>query len=174
MKKPPAVVLACLALEMSSSGRTLDEELLLLTRRLMRTLRGAISEGRRLEVRNPAYPPDVFTDRWPEDDAAQRLWLHDLVHLEAQLVELRREPPSPSRLEAIIKDLFGESVASIAVRGQMLELRRARAAGESGFDATGRVAAVSAAATVSAAAQATPSPPIMPVPRHDFYGGVLD
>ena len=174
MKRPPSVVLACLALDVGTPGRTLDEELHLLTRYLMRQLRDAIAGDRLLEVRNPAYPPDRFTDRWPESDAAQRLWLRDLRHLEARLVELRRETLSPSQLEAVFRDLFGESVASLAVRGLMLEHQRARAAGESGFEPSGRVAAVSAGATVSTAAQSSPAPVIKPVPRHDFYGGVLD
>jgi len=176
MRKPPSVVLASLALDVGGPGRTLDEELLLLTRHLLRKLRTAIGAGRLHEVRNPSHPPDVFTDRWPASDGAQRLWLQDLLHMEARLVELRRELPFPMRLQAIFAELFGESVASIAVKGQMLEHRRARASGESGFEASGRVAAVTvgtaAGATVSRATAAPPSRTVDSVRAHDFYGNV--
>ncbi|EPE96322.1 ABC-three component system protein [Rhizobium grahamii] len=56
-------------------------------------------ELRKLVVANPAHPADIFTDRWPEDKSAQRLWRDDLIRLVRHLRTLRGREWDPQQLK---------------------------------------------------------------------------
>lgn len=155
---------------------TLDEELLVLTRHVLRALREADREGQLLDVRNPAHQCDRFTDRWPSSLGAQRLWIEDLEYLERELAALRNGPLHPNRLRVVMVDLFGESVADDAVKGLMTRHKIGFDRGETGLDSRGRIAKVTAASAITAAsgAAANSASRIKAPPPKTFFGGILD
>lgn len=153
-RKPPAIILAALALEAVSSGGSLCDELVSISSHLIQRLQDEMAHGRVLELRNPAYIADVFTDRWPENTGAQGTYIRDLQYLVRQLQRLRDENASMTELKTILADLFGETPAGFALE-KMLEGSR-RAIGTKGmlFGQTGRVLTGAAAAMASATSTA--------------------
>lgn len=110
-RKPPSVVMAALALDAPPVGASLTDELLTVATTMRDAIIEADRHGRLLDVCNPAHLPDQFTDRWPEDREAQRLWAADLRHLVGELKELRREGFDPMRIKRVFDDLFGATIA---------------------------------------------------------------
>jgi hypothetical protein len=111
-----------------------------------------------LEVRNPSYPPDEFTDRWPRNVGEQQILLNDLRHLKSQLLRLEQNDISLTNMKSILHDLFGETAANVAVANYLEEGRVAAERGEMRFGPAGRVltgAAAIAAASASTAARAS-------------------
>lgn len=158
-RKPPSVVLSALALEIAPSGSGLTQEVLNIASHIAEKLREHIRLFAVLEVCNPAYSPDVFTDRWPKDVSAQNDYLRDLEHLQRQLGRLRADSPTLTEMRDILDDLFGETAAGFAVERFLDASQREVEQGTMRFGPTGRiltgVAAVAAAASTSAARSST-------------------
>ena len=173
-RRPPSVVLAALTLEIEGRLPTLDGELLALVRHVLHALREEQRAGRLLDVRNPVHRFDRFTDRWPANPDAQKLFVRDLEHLEGELTKLYREPLSPVLLRTVMQDLFGESVANDAVDGLMTRHKIGFERGEIGLDARGRVASVTAAGAVTASGAATSAAStVQAPPPKTFFGGTF-
>jgi hypothetical protein len=114
LRKPPSVILAALALEAGPVQVRLVDEVIAIANHIRSKLTTA-----RLEVFNPAYPDDEFTDRWPEDGQAQRLFDADLRRMIVGLYSLRNDTLSlPGRME-ILQRLFGETAARFAIEKAM-------------------------------------------------------
>ena len=62
-RKPPSIVLAALALEVEPNGAGLLDEIVSIAGHIVDRLEQAGRAGRLIDVRNPAYNPDQFTDR---------------------------------------------------------------------------------------------------------------
>src|SRR4029078_7306305 len=112
-----------------------------------------------IDVRNPAYSPDQFTDRWPENRAAQTLYVNDLAYLVRQLGRLRNENASLTESRAILDDLFGETAAGYAVEQLLERSRMAMDDGSMRFGPGGRVLTGAAATAAAATASATAARP---------------
>jgi hypothetical protein len=159
-RKPPSIVLAALALGLPANGEGLTRELLQIVDYVAAELAALLSVGRLLEVRNPAYNPDLFTDRWPRDVAAQEVFLRDLRHLRTQLIFLDQEGITLTQMKSILQDLFGETAAKTAVDNFLEGSRRDAGTGRIRFGPRGRVltgAAAAAAASTSTGARASTS-----------------
>lgn len=157
-RKPPSIVLATLALESVPTGSGLSMEVISIASHIIRRFETERSYGRTLDLRNPAYVPDVFTDRWPENLGAQDTYVGDLRHLVRQLSHLRDENASMAELKAILDDLFGETPAGFAFDRMLDESRRAIGTKGMRFGPTGKVllgAAASAASTSTIARSST-------------------
>jgi hypothetical protein len=107
--KPPSVLLACLVSEVrfhsaSLLGR-LSESVDHLIRRLSVT---------GLAVSNPACERELFTDRWPGDDAARSRFVSQLRAMRSDLMELGRSGPTLADKKLTLKHLFGERAADLA------------------------------------------------------------
>ncbi len=167
-RKPPSIVLATLALECAPTGRGLCEEVVAIASHMARRLEIESMYGRPLDLRNPAYNRDVFTDRWPQSVSAQNIYVADLKHLAQRLSRLRDDNASMIELKVILEELFGETPAKFAL-DEMLEASR-RAIGTKGmlFGPTGKVitgAATAAAATTSTMARASTNMGGGPLPK---------
>jgi hypothetical protein len=157
-RKPPSIILATLALESSPTGGGLSSEVIAIASHMIRRLETESSYGRRLDLRNPAYPPDLFSDRWPESVATQDKYIGDLRHLVRQLSRLRDENASMVEVKAVLDDLFGETPAAFALDRMLEESRRAIGTKEMKFSPTGKVltgAAAVAASSTSTVARAS-------------------
>jgi hypothetical protein len=152
MRKPPSVVLAAMALELPPARPTLLEELIDQSEHIRDRLIAVERTGQLLRIPNPAYPTDVFTDRWPKSLPEQRMFANDLDHLASRLKLLAREVLSPTRIKFELEQLFGETAAEFAV-GSFLEHRLAATQrGAAKFSTTGKIVTGTAAAASSRAA----------------------
>lgn len=146
-RKPPSVVLAAMALEVAPAGAGLLEEIISISGHIARRLQERSAHNLCVDVRNPAYIPDVFTDRWPQNLADQNEYIRDLEYLVRQLARLRTENVSLTETNTILDDLFGETAAKYAINEHMERSRRSMHKGTMQFGASGRVhAGVTAAA----------------------------
>jgi hypothetical protein len=137
----------------------LTEEVLNIASHIAGKLRENIRLFTVLHVRNPAYTPDIFTDRWPKDVSAQNIYLRDLEHLQRQLGRLRADSLTLTEMRTILDDLFGETAAGFAVERFLDASQREVERGTMRFGQTGRVltgvAAAAAAASSTTARSST-------------------
>lgn len=158
-RKPPSIVLAALALEVQPTGIGLLEEIASIAGHVATRLEREGRLGAVIDVRNPAYTPDQFTDRWPENHAAQALYVNDLRYLVRQLARLRNENASLTELRSILDDLFGETAAGYAVEQLLERSRMAMEDSSMRFGPNGRVLTGAAATAAAAGATATAARP---------------
>ncbi len=114
MRKPPSVAINAMALEMPVPQTGFTDVVISLAQYLRKRIVDADKIGQKVEVVNPAWERDIFTDRWPEDRAAQRLFAADLQNLVDALQSLKRST-AEEEVREILKELFGETVASFAM-----------------------------------------------------------
>lgn len=145
-RQPPSVVQAALAVPQTSASDYLIDETIDLAETIRNAIVASDRSGELLEVRNPTWYPDVFTDRWPESREAQRLFAADLNGLIQDLRRLRDHNLSPAERLEILKEHFGETPANYAfdVYGRAQE--RARAQGRTQVSSAGKVGIISGAA----------------------------
>jgi hypothetical protein len=154
-RKPPSIVLAALALEVQPTGAGLLEEIASIAGHVATRLEREAARGAVIDVRNPAYAADRFTDRWPENHAAQTLYVNDLRYLVRQLARLRNQNASLTESRSILDDLFGETAAGYAVEQLLERSRMAMEDGSMRFGAGGRVLTGAAATAATAISTAT-------------------
>tara|TARA_R110001599_G_scaffold5191_2_gene26052 strand:+ start:1732 stop:3024 length:1293 start_codon:yes stop_codon:yes gene_type:complete len=145
-RQPPSVVKAALAIPQSCASDYLIDETIDLAETIRNTIVAADKQGTVLEVRNPAWYPDVFTDRWPESREAQRMSAADLYNLTLDLRRLRDHDLAPAEKLRILKEHFGETPANYAFNtyGKAQEL--AKAQGRTQVSSLGKIGIVSAGA----------------------------
>lgn len=90
-RKPPSIVLSAMALEVAPTGAGLLEEVVSISRHIARRLEEQSVRNLCIEVRNPSFDPDIFTDRWPQHLGDQKEFVRDLEYLVRQLARLRSE-----------------------------------------------------------------------------------
>lgn len=115
-RKPPAIIMAAIALEAGPVNESLVDEVIEIAKRMRWLIRNAEQNLRILEVRNPAHNPDVFTDRWPSDRGDQQLWAGDLLTLIDRLETLKRVGFDPALIQSTFNDLFGETAGETALQ----------------------------------------------------------
>lgn len=164
-RMPPSVMLSCLAGQVATPGTSVSEALEVVSRAVLEELQAAEAAGQLLDVRNPRYDADRFTDRWPEDRDAQRQYIDDLRQFRHQLAELMAEGPLNEKA-ALLEEMFGEEPARSVIDRYNRELGTAISEGNRGVARSGKIitgAASSAAASCGEAER----------PRgHRFYGGL--
>lgn len=150
LRRPPSVVIAALALENGPVRSRLIDELIALVDNIAGRIRTCTQQGILFDVRNPAYTPDRFTDRWPENLAAQKMYGDDLREFRGALLRLRNDTLSPETMKRELEKLFGESAASYAVEGFLEDRRKESDKGSLAFGSRGRILTGAAAATAAA------------------------
>lgn len=145
LRCPPSVVLAALSMTHPMQSDLLIDETILLANTIRAKIIEASNAGRLLEVRNPAWASDVFTDRWPENNSNQLLFASDLESLSGDLRRLKAGVPMAER-NAILARQFGESLSERALTYLGEEFAKARAAGRTTADHKGKVSIIPAAA----------------------------
>jgi Second Messenger Oligonucleotide or Dinucleotide Synthetase domain len=147
-RKPPSIVLSAMALDVAPTGGGLLQEVVSISAHIARRLQERAIHNLCIEVRNPSFLPDIFTDRWPHDLASQNEYVRDLEHLVRQLARLRHENISLTESKTILDDLFGETPAKYAINELMERSRLEMGKGTMRFGPTGKV---HVGATVAAA-----------------------
>jgi hypothetical protein len=148
MRKPPSVALSAIALGAGPVQLRLIDEVISVGTAIRTRLLDRSSERGTAVVMNPAYPRDVFTDRWPEDIGAQNQYDADLRHLISQLHRLRNDALSLAAKQEILKDLFGETAAQYAIESHLDARLKEVEAGRVKIGPTGKIASAMAAPAV--------------------------
>lgn len=166
-RRPPSVMLACLAAHYAGNSGRPFSELLYQARALVTFFTADHERGARVEVVNPVCPEDKFTDRWPGTLAEQKIFVDDLRLLVSELESLERGA-SLERIEAVFGRLFGEDISRTVIREFADRTGRTIANGElhtgaGGHIDLGRSGVIAAVPTII-------STPSRAAPRHTFYG----
>jgi hypothetical protein len=112
-RKPPSVALAAMALDAGPVHAGLLDEVIAIATHIRGRLKEIYGPRGTVQVFNPAYPPDEFTDRWPENKAAQDLYDGDLRRLIVDLYKLRNENLSLAEQQEVLKRLFGAAASAV-------------------------------------------------------------
>jgi hypothetical protein len=159
LRKPPAIVLASIALEAGPVAPNLVDETVAIANAIRGRLQDRSSERSTVEVLNPAYPPDVFTDRWPENFDAQVVFDGDLRRLIVQLHRLRNDNLSLNEKKELLEGLFGETAASYAIESHLDARRREMEASRMQIGSKGKVSTALGASAAAAAPRTTAARP---------------
>jgi hypothetical protein len=148
MRKPPSVALAAISLEAGPVKTSLVDEVIGVANAIRTKLKDRSSPRGTMVVRNPAYPEDVFTDRWPENITTQNQYDADLQRLILKLYRLRNDSLSLADKRELLEELFGETAAQYAIESLMESRRHEMDAGRLRVGPTGKIAAGVAAPAV--------------------------
>jgi hypothetical protein len=148
-RRPPSVALAAIALNAGPVAATLVDETIAVATAIRIKLQDRSSPRGTVQVLNPAYPLDVFTDRWPENINAQSQYDADLRRLITQLYRLRNDALSLADKQEVLKELFGETAAQYAIESHLDSRRREMEAGRLRVGPTGKIASGIAAPFVA-------------------------
>ena len=163
-RMPPSVMIATFAGETAVPGNSIAGALDAITGHMLDTLSAAQARGQLVDVRNPRCPADRFTDRWPENLAAQSIYIEDLKLFRRQLAALMGDDLSLDKKRDLLSLMFGEGPAQAVVDDFAKQIGDSVRLGTRRIATTGRVvpAAVAAPALVRPGAAQ---------PRgHTFYG----
>jgi hypothetical protein len=113
-------------------------------------------EGNQLEVRNPANPGEVLSEKWQEDPSLLvefRLWVAEFVDFVDRLARADR-----ATLHGLLIEMFGKERANWAIESQAQAYREARSEGLLGVTPGGLLVVGSGREDLT------------PVREHKFYG----
>jgi hypothetical protein len=162
LRCPPSVLLAHYVAVHANQTRSLTDELIHQVESMIAVFEAAERLGRRVREFNRACDDDELTDRWPENEADQRILLGELRTFAAKLNRLREGLPLPEMYKNL-EELFGERPAKAALDRYIGQHEADRIAGQTlHIPRIGRVPALGAAVAAPAAARATP--------RNTFFG----
>jgi hypothetical protein len=156
-RKPPSVVLSAISLDAGPVDSRLVDEVIAVATFIRGRLTATDGPRGTVQVLNPAYPPDVFTDRWPEDRAAQAVFDADLRRLIVDLYRLRNDSLSLEQKKEILQRQFGETAAEYAIESHLDSRRLEAEAGRLHMGPRGKVMAASAAAASAGSRATTPA-----------------
>ncbi|MBK9080726.1 MAG: nucleotidyltransferase [Rhizobiales bacterium] len=164
MRLPPSVMMAKIAAETSAPGASIAGALEAIASAIQMTLETAEREVRLVEVKNPKCADEHFTDRWPENRDAQRLYIEDLKLLRKQLAALMSDRLMLDEKRDLLVEMFGEGPAQSTVDEYAASIGKAVRTGDRFVSPIGRVLPAAAAAPFI-----LKSGPAQPRP-HTFYG----
>ena len=166
MRMPPSVMHSKFTGDIARAGWTLTEALDALSAHALEQIATAERHGQLVDVRNPTCEADCFTDRWPENLAAQGVHLNDLNEFRRQLVALKSGELSMAEMRDLLVYMFGEGPAQLAVDDL------AKVQGEAIRNNTRRVGMGRGGLSIASAvaAPAIVSPGTVRAANHSFYG----
>jgi len=139
-RMPASVMLSCLTLEVAEAGRTIGQNLQIIAQHILHRLLQAKSIGQLIHVENPRCPGDVFTDRWPENQAAQDTMIADMRLFLSQLAVLLDDRRSLPQRRDVLKSMFGESIGDAVMNELEQDYGEAIRTGKHAFGVTGGIA----------------------------------
>jgi hypothetical protein len=113
---PPSVMLSCHAGHAASPGMSLSAMVIRQARWTARAIDEAARAGRLIDVRNPEWREDCFTDRWPETPAQQAHFARALHDLANGLEAIKQGNVQLEDLRDWLRDYFGERVVSRSLK----------------------------------------------------------
>lgn len=165
-RMPPSVLLSYYCAMSASSGSSLTEMLLRISRNIVADIANASLYGRLLHVANPVYADDVFTDRWPENADQQNRFASDLKELIRGLEAALSGDMLANRLQDWLREMFGDRVVTKAVDMMARDAQAAAAVGTQGYTKRGGILVPAAAGAPIAAAYTSP----VRASPHTYFG----
>ncbi|OUS21435.1 hypothetical protein A9Q95_06875 [Rhodobacterales bacterium 59_46_T64] len=139
-RTPASAIIAALSLEVAEPGRTIGHNLQVIAQHILSRLLGSKSDGELIHVENPRCRGDIFTDRWPENHAAQDVMIADMRLFLNQLAMLLDDGRSLRERRDTLKAMFGEDVGQSVVDDLERDIGEAIRSGRHGFGALGGLA----------------------------------
>ena len=162
---PPSVMMAKLAAETTTPGLSIAGALDSISLKILDALQVAEHSGVLVDIRNPRCEDEKFTDRWPEDRNAQRLYIKDLQFFRTQLNALMSTHCSLAQKRDLLVEMFGVGPAQSAIDEYVDNLGHAVETGKRAIAPSGRVIPTAVVATASIVAPAYSQPR-----GHTFFG----
>lgn len=155
---PPSVMLSCHAGHAAKIGMTLSDMLIRQARWTANAIDDAARYGQLLDVRNPVWREDRFTDRWPENAKQQAEFAKALHDLADGLEAIKRGDVQLEDLQDWLRAAFGERVVSRSLK--TFNERTGAAIRSSGqkYTRSGGLFVPAAPAIISAASAVSPVP----------------
>jgi len=163
-RMPPSVMIATFAGETAVPGNSIGGALDAITGHMLDMLSAAQAKGQLVDVRNPRCPADRFTDRWPENLAAQSGYIEDLKVFRRQLAALMSDDLSLDEKRNLLSLMFEEGPAQAVIDDF------AKLIGESVRLGTRRIATTGRVVPAAVAAPAIARPAAAQPRGHTFYG----
>jgi len=163
-RMPPSVMIATFAGETALPGNSISGALDAITGHMVNVLSAAQAEGQLVDVRNPRCTADRFTDRWPENLAAQSVYIEDLKVFRSQLAAVMSDGLSLEEKRKLLALMFGEGPARSVVQDYAARI------GESVRQGTRRIGATGRVLPVAVATPAIVKPAAAQPRNHTFYG----
>lgn len=165
-RMPPSVMLSYYCAMSASSGSSLSEMLLRVSRNILRDIENASLYGRLLHVANPVYADDIFTDRWPENADQQNRFANDLKELIRGLETALAGDMLANRLQDWLRDMFGDRVVTKAVDMMARDAQAAAAVGTQRYTKRGGILVPASAGAPIATAYTSP----VRASPHTYFG----
>lgn len=164
-RMPPSVMMARFAGDTLVRDASIAGALDAIAGAILAALERTERDGILIDVRNPKCNDDCFTDRWPENHAAQRTYIDDLKLFRRQLVALMSDQFTLDQKRDLLVAMFGEGPAQSAIDDYAANIGRAVQSGDRTVAPSGKVipAASVAAPSIISSAYAQPR-------GHTFYG----
>lgn len=165
---PPSVMLSRYAGVAAAPNYTLSNMVIRQARMIVHDIRAAAECQRLLHVENPVYRDDVFTDRWPRDQADQKLLADRLDELVNGLEAIKAGRYDLEEIGDLLRGWFGKGVVSRVIARKNEEMGAAVRDGRQSYGRSGLFvpAAPALVTAVPAAAATRPSGS-----SHTFMGG---
>lgn len=122
MRMPPSVMLAAFACQPGIPAQSIGQALMHVSGTVLTALEAAERESRLVYVVNPKCAEDRFTDRWPENRAAQQLYIADLKLFRQQLQILMVKELTLEQARDLLTAMFGETPARAVVQDYMQQM----------------------------------------------------
>ncbi|RUY49302.1 nucleotidyltransferase [Mesorhizobium sp. M7A.F.Ca.CA.001.13.2.1] len=155
-RMPPSVMLSCHAGHAAMPGMALTDMVMRQARWTARAIDQAARQNKLLDVPNPEFYEERFTDRWPGNQARQRHYARALNTLADGLQAARESGMQLEDLQDWLREQFGERVVTRSVDAFNKRLGQQIRAGQHGYTRTGGLFTPAAPAIITGASALAP------------------
>jgi hypothetical protein len=155
-RMPPSVMLTCHAGHAASPGMGLADMVIRQARWTARAIDSAARQGKLLDVPNPEFVLERFTDRWPENQSQQQTYARALNVLADGLQSFRERGIELEDLQTWLRDCFGQRVVTRSIEAFNKRLGQQVKARQHGFTRSGGLYVPAAPAIIAGASALAP------------------
>ena len=155
-RMPPSVVLSCHAGHAAVPGMELADMVMRQARWTARAIDQAGRQNKLLDVPNPEFYEERFTDRWPENQSQQQHYARALHGLADGLQAAREHGAQLEDLQDWLRDQFGQRVVTRSIDTFNKRLGQQVQARQHGFTRTGGLFVPAAPAIITGASALAP------------------
>lgn len=155
-RMPPSVVLSCHAGHAAVPGMGLADMVMRQARWTARAIDQAARQNKLLDVANPEFFEERFTDRWPENQSQQQHYARALHGLADGLQAARERGVQLEDLQDWLRDQFGQRVVTRSIDLFNKRLGQQVQARQHGYTRTGGLFTPAAPAIITGASALAP------------------
>ena len=155
-RMPPSVMLACHAGHAAMPGMGLANMVMRQARWTARAIAQAARENSLLDVANPEFHAERFTDRWPENQLQQQQYARELILLADGLQAARERGRELEDLQEWLREQFGQRVVTRSIEAFNSRLGQQVQARQHGYTRSGGLFTPAAPAIITGAAALAP------------------